>query len=981
MTEILDRLRAALGARYVLEGEAGAGGMAIVYRAHDVRHNRSVALKVVRPELAGALGIDRFLREIEVAARLQHPNILPVFDSGAVDEGTPSAVPWFVMPFVEGESLRQRLQREGRLPIDDAVTLAGEIADALGYAHAEGVVHRDIKPENILLTGHPSRDRGAAGGSHAVVADFGVAKALERGAAASSTAGTMPQLTRVGFAVGTPQYMSPEQATGADVVDARADQYSLGCVLYEMLTGTPPFVGPTPQSVIAQSMTAPRPRAAKLRGDVPAELERVVTRALAADPAERFPDMAAFAAALRAGRSGALPSRRWLVAGAFGIALAAAVGGAWLGTRARGPAVAPAAETIAILPFNASGPGVDVLGEGMVDLLSTNLQGVGGIRTVEPRAVLREWSAEGSKSGLDVKQALAIGRKLDAGSVVLGSAVSTGNRVRLAADLYSVAGERLGRAQVDGPADSVLGLVDRLSVTLLRDVWRSREPVPNLQIASLTTDSLAALRAYLEGEQAYRRLAFDSALTAYTRATEVDSTFALAHLRRALVYGWTGGYGSKQSVAAAAAGVRFADRLPPRDRRLLNAYRAFDDGQVRAIDSLKAFVTEYPDDLEGWYLYGEALFHLRALAPTSADSIIAVFDHVLRADSSLVPAVIHQLNLAVLFRDRDQYYRSRRIFDRYAPEAHRHAEDVSAAIVWGPRPADTVFANAMGQRYGTVPAMALGSIYRRPDATSDSVLDLFRWAARAGPKTPEFQLRALMVRTYATVGLGRLEEALPLVDSLNAITPGPGAGAIAGPIGLGLAPPTYGGDRLERIMATVPPSALKQYGRAFFDLSRGDVPDARREVQAGLALGDTIGTTMHGLLTATRGWASLVAGDTTAGIQQLRQGIAEVSGPSGPAMSAFLRFQLALALSSRPDTRREGIRWLRYAFDDETSYLPPLTYLALGRAWEAAGERDSAAYAYGRFVKLWDKADPPLQGRVQEARDALVRLTAEPRRP
>ena len=178
-----------------------------------------------------------------------------------------------------------------------------------------------------------------------------------------------------------------------------------------------------------------------------------------------------------------------------------------------------------------------------------------------------------------MSDALAIGRQLDAGSVVRGSAVSTGNRVRLAADLYSVAGERLGQAQVDGPADSVLGLVDRLSVTLLRDVWRSREPVPNLQIAALTTDSLAALRAYLEGEQAYRRVAFDSALTAYTRATEVDSTFALAHLRRALVYGWTGGYGSKQSVAAAAAGVRFADRLPPRDRRLLNAYRAFETGR------------------------------------------------------------------------------------------------------------------------------------------------------------------------------------------------------------------------------------------------------------------------------------------------------------------------------------------------------------------------------------------------------------------
>ncbi|MBA3497566.1 MAG: protein kinase, partial [Gemmatimonadales bacterium] len=516
MSDISDRLRAALSARYVLEHEAGAGGMAIVYRAHDVRHNRTVAVKVVRPELAGALGIDRFLREIELAARLQHPHILPVFDSGAVDEGSAAAVPWFVMPFVEGESLRQRLQRESRLPIDAAVTLAAEVADALAYAHAQGVVHRDIKPENILLSG-----------GHAVVADFGVAKAIERGAAASSVADTAPQLTRVGFAVGTPQYMSPEQATGADDVDARADQYSLGCVLHEMLTGGPPFAGATPQSIIAQSLTAPRPRAATLRPEVPAELDRVVVRAIAADPAKRFPDMPAFAVALRGARGAAAPARgrSRLLVGAAALAVIAALAGAWLSTRARGHAVAPAAELIAILPFSASGPGVEVLGEGMVDLLATNLRGVGGIRTVDPRAVLRNWTGKDRKSaGLD--QALAVGRELEAGSVVTGSAVAAGGRVRLAADLTSVAGERLGRAQVDGPADSVLALVDRLSVALLRDVWRSREPVPNLRIASLTTDSLAALRAYLEGEQAYRRLEFDTALAAYTRAIEVDSTFA-----------------------------------------------------------------------------------------------------------------------------------------------------------------------------------------------------------------------------------------------------------------------------------------------------------------------------------------------------------------------------------------------------------------------------------------------------------------------
>ena len=193
-----------------------------------------------------------------------------------------------------------------------------------------------------------------------------------------------------------------------------------------------------------------------------------------------------------------------------------------------------------------------------------------------------------------------------------------------------------------------------------------------------------------------------------------------------------------------------------------------------------------------------------------------MFDRVLKADSSLLPAVIHQLNLAVLYRDRDQYYRSRRIFDRYAPREHRQAEDVAAAIVWGPRPPDTAFATAMSQRYRAAPALALGSIYRRPDATSDTVLALFRWAARAGPRSPEFELRGLMERAYGTVGLGRLQEALPIIDSLIAISPGAGAGAIAGPIGLGIAPPTYGGDRLQKLMATAPPGAMRQYGHALW---------------------------------------------------------------------------------------------------------------------------------------------------------------------
>jgi len=542
-----------------------------------------------------------------------------------------------------------------------------------------------------------------------------------------------------------------------------------------------------------------------------------------------------------------------------------------------------------------------------------------------------------------------------------------------------VDGKRLGRAQVDGPVDSVLGLVDRLSVTLLRDVWRSREPIPNLQIASLTTDSLEALRAYLQGEQFYRRLVFDSALAAYTRAVEVDSSFALANMRRALVFGWTGGYGSSASLAASAAGFRFADRLPPRDRRLLNGYRAFERGKPGAIDSLRAFVAEYPGDLEGWYLLGESLFHINDFAPASPDSTLAAFDRVLQGDSTLLPAAIHQLDLALMYRDRARFDRARRLYEASAPPGQRDALDVAAGIAWGPRPADTAFRRAMAGIVAYSPAHALGSVFRRPDATSDTVLQLYRWVHHAGPENRRFLTRSLTERAHALVGMGRLEEALPVVDSLIPLAEGDAARVLAAPVALGIAPASYGGSRLESIVGKLPPGALAHYARGSISLSRGKVKEGRREIDAGLALGDTVDASMRGLLVATRGWASLIEGDTVAGVRELRAGIEQAASPGQGGETAFVRFQLALALSARPETRTEGIRWLRFGFVSGPSHLVPLGYLALGRAWEAAGERDSAAYAYGRFVRLWDKADPPLQGRVREAREALARLSAEPR--
>jgi len=307
VAEPLERLTAALADRYTIERELGAGGMAIVYLAQDLKHHRLVAVKVLRPELAAVLGGERFLKEIEVTANLQHPHILPLFDSGEAD-----GFLFYVMPYVEGESLRDRLNREKQLPLDDALQISWEVADALSYAHNRGVLHRDIKPENILLES-----------GHAVVADFGIARAIDEAGG--------ERFTETGVALGTPQYMSPEQVGGSRALDGRADLYSLGCVLYEMLAGQPPFTGPTVESVVHQHLAVEPPHITNIRPSVPGWVVVALERTLAKTPADRFNRVAQFREAIHPrvsitpaeSRSAAAASRRgrWLVPGATVIAL------------------------------------------------------------------------------------------------------------------------------------------------------------------------------------------------------------------------------------------------------------------------------------------------------------------------------------------------------------------------------------------------------------------------------------------------------------------------------------------------------------------------------------------------------------------------------------------------------------------------------------------------------------------------------------
>jgi serine/threonine protein kinase len=278
LSELRDQVQAHFGAAYTIEQELGGGGMSRVFVAHDATQGRRVVLKILPPELAAGVSLERFQREVRLAAQLRHPNIVPVLGTGDAD-----GLPYYTMPYIEGESLRDRLQRAGQLPIGEALRIASEVARALDYAHGQDIVHRDIKPENVLL------QRGQA-----IVADFGICRAI------AHAADTDP-ITLAGMAVGTPQYMSPEQAAGETAIDGRSDVYSLGCVLYEMLVGEPPFTGRTAQAVIAKRFAGAVPSIRVVRSAVPADVERAVLKSLALAPADRFQTAAQFADALTTG--------------------------------------------------------------------------------------------------------------------------------------------------------------------------------------------------------------------------------------------------------------------------------------------------------------------------------------------------------------------------------------------------------------------------------------------------------------------------------------------------------------------------------------------------------------------------------------------------------------------------------------------------------------------------------------------------------
>jgi TolB-like protein/Tfp pilus assembly protein PilF/tRNA A-37 threonylcarbamoyl transferase component Bud32 len=562
MTQLLEQLKGAVRDRYAVDREVGRGGMATVFLAQDLKHDRRVALKVLHPVLAATLGADRFLREIQIAARLQHPHILPLYDSGQAE-----ALLYYVMPFVEGESLRDRLNKEGQLPVEEAVKFARDVAAALEYAHRQGVVHRDIKPENVMV--HEGE---------AVVTDFGIAKAV-------SAAGR-ESLTQTGMAVGTPAYMSPEQATGEGEPDGRTDLYSLGCVLFEMLSGNAPFTGSTVQALITKRFTEPVPSVRAARKEVSNELEQVVTRTLARDPADRFATASQVVQALESPR---------------------------IVTPHATPLVTPAGagrKSIAVLPFADMSPqkDQDYFCEGIAEEI------INALAKIHALQVASRSSAFAFKGHQDVRK---VGEQLGVGTVLEGSVRKAGSRLRITAQLVNVAdGYHLWSERYDREMEDVFAIQDEIAQNIVKALRVMLSDEEKKAIEQAPTADVQAYDYYLRGRQffhQFRRTGIQFARRMFERAMEIDPKYAIAHAGAAdccsfLYMYWDG---SRANLEGADSHSRQALEFGPELAEAHASRGLALSLSKRYEESEREFETAIrlnPKLFEAHYFYGRALF-------------------------------------------------------------------------------------------------------------------------------------------------------------------------------------------------------------------------------------------------------------------------------------------------------------------------------------------------------------------------------------
>jgi tetratricopeptide (TPR) repeat protein len=973
----LDTLKAALDGRYTIQRELGRGGMATVYLAADLQHHRRVALKVLLPELAAVLGSERFLREITLTAGLSHPHIVPVLDSGAAAEpgGGAELRPylWYAMPYVEGESLRDLLARETQLPVDMALALAREVASALDYAHAQGVIHRDIKPENILLSG-----------GQAVVADFGVAKAV-------GEAGGR-RLTETGLAVGTPAYMSPEQALG-QVVDRRSDVYALGAVVYEMLVGEPPYTGPTAQAIIARRLHEPVPSVRVVREGVPVEVEAAVQRALAKVPADRFATAGDFVSALSIRGAAALPPParlQWRPLVVLAAALAVILGMALLARVTRTPAVS--ATRIAVFPFTVQGdsaPGG--LSAALTDLMSEALDDAGELHRVDPGAIMQ-------RLGDDTGQRLAYGRasgiagRLGAGRLVLGTAVTVGQRLRVSAVLYdATGGDTPLRSIVEEGVEAELpDLVDRLAAGLITALPEAAGP--RLAGASnLGASRFAALKPLLQGEARLRRGEMPAAAQHLRQAIAADSAYALAWWRLLWVQNWCDACGDESVTLDQLA--RHFERLPRSHLKLVEGHRAELLGDGAEAERLYLLATgASPGLADAWFRLGNARLKYSWQLGHQPSEARVPLERALAIDPSFLEARVALSWMALRAGEYDLADSLRRGSTRLDDARDDEQRLATRFALATPAERAALFAGL-----GKASDGDLRILIRTLALTSDSL----EWAERAGGVATDPADRGEGSRATASLllanleaGRGRWEAAMRALNGVRGFRPGV---ALFYRACLGVLP-----------FLELPPDSLRSI-EAELLARRGelDLPAVTRNLPP--ELDGHAATYVLGLLRASQGdvtgaegfAASLESARQPLDAMGLRRDLAyEIralaqwrEGQPSEALQLLDHVQLKVTsiyqthdesfLYLRPLARllraesliglgrdQEAYGWLAgfgVLHGTEYTYLAP-AFLRLGQIHERRGEREQALHYYRRFLARWRDADERLRPRVDSAR-------------
>ncbi len=904
--------------------------MARVFLAEDLKHKRLVAIKVLRPELTAALGSDRFQQEITITAGLSHPHILPLLDSGAA-----AGFLYYVMPYVEGETLHDRLARERQLPVEDSLAIIAEVLDALGYAHSRGVIHRDVKPGNILLES-----------GHALVADFGIARAL-------STAGEQ-RLTATGLAVGTPAYMSPEQAMGEDL-DGRSDIYSAASVLYEMLVGEPPFTGVTAQAIVARQMSDAAPRVSSVRESVPEPVERAIAKALSRVPADRFDTAAQFAEVL-ASPTPSAPAQ--LLRGSRKPIAWAAVAGVVMIASVTGAVMLSSSNDIGferrdwILIADLANETGDSVFDGSLDIaLSSALQQSQHVnifpRTRAAETLRRMERRPGGAIDGAVAREIALRENL---RVVVVPSITAVDSVYIltirvvdpatGADLKSRSAQANGRT-------AVLEVLTDLAKRLRRDLGESRLAIARrgVPLEQVTTSSLEALRAFSEGNWHFNARRFDEGRKLYERAIELDSNFVQAHKALGVHYYWTGDRERGDPYLDKA--LALIDRLPEGERLWVTAeIQSWRDNREAAISNYRIYVARYPDVIAGWYDLGYASMMLGRY-----DDAIEAFERVVSLDSVNAGAYI---NIATSLRADGRplealpyYHRAFDLRTEWRTSGNLNHEfgftyvaagmPDSAELVFRLMESDTPSNQAKGRR-----SLALLSTFQgRYGDAIDDLRQAILLSQRTGATLSEFRDRLYLATVYRGKGMtDRFEAELRAADSLTEVM-------------------SMSATWLQNLGLVYARKGDAQRLSEIFDELAGKVDKNNRGDRAAREL--------------IRGEVELANGNTAGAVGALEAAYTLTE-------SNRVRESLALAYAINGDDER-AIDLYREMIDDQSlgwEAQEPwvLSHFIVARLYHERGDTANAVQYYDRFLEIWAMGDDDLAARV-DARQRLAALVGE----